>query len=301
MPPRGFVAPPIWTDGDLKEQRGIAEELFRSRRREEGPRVYASVYDEVRPVVLKALALTDDLRGLTGEVFLHDPNLWQPLRYFCGPFVSEEDLWTLVGGPKFKQVPAEYAQETANAINDVLDPMRFPWISEGRRPTSDEKEAAILATVTLMANREIATSRRGSASKNQELIVADALREAGYTLDPSRAEITLLDDMQRGTFSKERNVAGAKSDVPVRLHDGRLLALECKVSNGPKNGWKRVNREAGGKAGTWKSYFGTQAVTGVVLSGVFDLSCLASAQKAGLTIFWEHDLSPLASFVNAAI
>lgn len=87
---------------------------------------------------------------------------------------------------------------------------------------------------------------------------------------------------------------------PVRLRDGRLLALECKVSNGPKNSWKRVNREVGGKSEGWRQQFGVMVVTGVVLAGVYDLACLKTAQdNQRVAIFWEHDLSPLADFVTS--
>ena len=86
-----------------------------------------------------------------------------------------------------------------------------------------------------------------------------------------------------------------------RLRDGRLLALECKVSNGPKNSWKRLNREVGGKAERWRAAFGGQLVTGAVLAGVFDLSCLVAAQgDEGVAIYWEHDLTRLITFLSAA-
>ena len=78
-----------------------------------------------------------------------------------------------------------------------------------------------------------------------------------------------------------------------------MLAIECKVSIGPKNGWKRMNRETGGKAATWRSQFGTQVVTAAVIDGVFDLGCLLQAQnKQGVTIFWEHDLGALSRFLE---
>jgi hypothetical protein len=91
--------------------------------------------------------------------------------------------------------------------------------------------------------------------------------------------------------------AGAKCDVPVRLHDGRLLAIECKISNGPKNSWKRLNREVGGKAERWRGHFGGQVVTAAVLAGMYDLSCLLAAQADGVHVFWEQDLEPLKDFV----
>jgi hypothetical protein len=242
---------------------------------------------------------TDNLLSFDGDFLIREPRIWQMLRYFCAPPVSEEDLWTIVGGPKFKSVPSSLAQATADAISDVIDPVRFPWVISGRRPTRHEIEAAMLATTTLLANRAVATSRRIEASAEQEQSVADALEGTGYRFDPSRSHVEFLDNMDRGSYSRERNIGAAKCDVPARLNDGRLLAIECKVSNGPKNGWKRVNREVGGKSSIWKSEFGNQIITCVVLSGVFDLKCLTSVQDQGVHIFWQHDLDELISAIQS--
>ena len=130
--------------------------------------------------------------------------------------------------------------------------------------------------------------------------MAAMLSTAGFQSDHSRSEIRVLDDMARGSFSRERRVAGDKCDVPLRLHDGRLLAIECKSSNGPKNGWKRVQREVAGKADAWARAFGTQVVTAAVLAGVYDLAVLSSAQERNVAIFWEHDLAPLIHFAISA-
>lgn len=297
----GSRSAPRWTDAELKAARDQAEQLFTQRRREEGPKAFANVYELLRPRVEAVFAATDGFRRLTGKLFIDDPNAWQACRYVCGPPISQEDLWTLVGGPKFRAVPPALAEQTAEAIRTVIDPVRFPWVAERRPPTLVERESAITATALLWAAQQIGTDRRGEASTRQEALTASALSEAGLTLDASRAQIRFLDDMSRGSYSRERPVAGAKCDVPARLLDGRLLALECKVSNGPKNGWKRVNREVGGKAETWRQHFGVQVLTGVVLAGVFDLSCLRTAQESGVVIFWEHDLSPLRQFVASAV
>ncbi|SCG79609.1 XamI restriction endonuclease [Micromonospora humi] len=255
------------------------------------------MYSTLRPHVEQIFDASNDLLDLTGKVFTDDPSAWQVCRYLCGPPISQEDLWTLVGA-KFRQVPVALADETAEAIRVVIDPVRFPWVEQRRYPTESERQAAILATSVLWAAQQLATERRGEASTRQEASTGEALSQAGLTLDPSRSPIQFFDDMQRGTFSRERHIAGAKCDVPARLPDGRLLALECKVSNGPKNGWKRVNREVAGKAEAWRSHFGVQLLTGVVLAGVFDLSCLRTAQEAGVILFWEHDLTPLRDFVS---
>lgn len=298
MPPK---LPRIWTDEELKANRDLAEELFKKERHAEGPGAFESIVRETAPVIRHALDVTDDLRHLTGAVLGTHPAMWHALRYFCGPPVSEEDLWTMVG-KKFKNLPPDIADAVASAISLSTDKIRMPWLAEGRTPTRTEREAAALATTVLMAHEKFRTQRRRTASSRQEGAVLAALESAGYVRDQKKKPILALDELPRGSFSRERKVDGAKCDVPVRLRDGRLLALECKVSNGPKNSWKRLNREVGGKAERWSKEFGAQVVTGAVLAGVFDLSCVVSAQRdQAVFLFWQHDLSSLYVYLEEIV
>ena len=233
-----------------------------------------------------------------GTRLVAEKEIWQVLRYVCAPRISEEDLWTLVG-KKFKSVPSALADVTAQTFSALIDARRFPWVAANREPTTGELNAALVATTSLLTHETLGTKRRGSASKFQETYVSETLVAAGLVLDSSRRAIIALDEIGRGHFARERKVGGAKCDIPIRLRDGRLLALECKVSNGPKNSWKRLQREVGGKADTWKQAYGSQIVTGAVLSGVFDLKCLVDAQnRQGVVLFWQHDLSPLVKFLQ---
>jgi hypothetical protein len=152
----------------------------------------------------------------------------------------------------------------------------------------------------LKTSQEVATELRTLSSSRQEQAVADLLERCGFVRTTGGA-ISLLDDMPRGSYRRETLVAGTKCDVRVRLHDGRLLLVECKVSNSGVNSVKRLNRECGGKAAIWRSAFGRSAVPAAVLAGVFQLVNLRDAQStAGLTLFWEHDLIPLERFLRAA-
>jgi len=296
-----FLQPPTWSDADLKASRDRAEALFTERRREEGPRAFEAMYLSLRPTVADLFERSDDLRSLNASIFESNPDAWQVSRYVTGPPISQEDLWTLVGGPKFKRVPAEFAEATADAIRVVIDPIRFPWIAQHRSATNEERERAIMATALLWAAQQVGTVRRGEASMRQELQTASALSDAGIDFDPARSKVQFIDELARGTYSRERVIAGSKCDVPARLRDGRLFTIECKVSNGPKNGWKRLNREVGGKAVTWRSAFGSNLVAAVVLAGVFDLSALKGARDQGVTIFWDHELEPLTDFARRAL
>jgi hypothetical protein len=296
-----LVPPPAWSDAELLAARDSSEARARALRQEAGPRAFGDTYRHLEPRVRRGFRLSNNLRQISGDVFRVDPDIWQMFRYVCAPPVSQEDFWTLVGGPKFRRVPADFADDAALAIVDVVDPVRFPWVGDERDPTPHELDAAVLATTCLWAAQDLGTQRRSESSKRQEAAVGAALRGAGLTLDESRTPVRFADGMTRGTYSSERLLAGAKCDVPARLHDGRLLAIECKVSNGPKNGWKRVNREVGGKAQTWRAEFGNQVLTAAVLDGVFDLASLKTARDGGVLVFWEHDLDPLVAFVRAAV
>lgn len=295
-----FTRPPVHSRDEMRAARDRSEATFRQMWREEGPEAVVAACEELMPQVEAVLAATDNLRRIDGEIFRSDPDAWQLLRYVCAPVLSEENFWTLVGSPKSKRVAAKYADDAAEVIVPVIDPVRFPWVVEERDPTEIESHAALLSTVVLLAAQRVGTGARSGASKRQEAAVAAVLASAGYQLDSSTTRVDMLDDLARGTYSSERRVAGAKCDVPVRLRDGRLLAIECKVSIGPKNGWKRLNRETGGKAVTWREHFGAQAITAVVIDGVFDLGCLMQAQdQQNVTVFWERELEALADFLAA--
>ena len=294
------VPPPRWTTEQLKDARDAREAEYRREWREEGPEVWIEACSSVRPLLEELFRETQNLRSLTPDVIRNDPGAWQLLRYVCAPVLSEENFWTLVGSPKSKVVRSEYSETVAEVISLVIDPVRFPWVAANRDPTPQERDAALMATTVLLAAQRVGTGARSDRSKLQELAVAQVLTDAGYVKVEERERIELIDDLDRGTFTNERRVAGAKCDVPVRLHDGRMLLIECKVSFGPKNGWKRLNRETGGKAEGWRNHFGSAAViTAVVLDGVFDLGCLVQAQEQqGVTIFWERQLDPLREFLE---
>ncbi|GBD47071.1 XamI family restriction endonuclease [Methylopila sp. Yamaguchi] len=286
-----------WSDEELKTDRDLAELRFIAERQNEGPAAYHGTWDIVEPQIRAALSATEDLTKIEGQDLLSRKGLWQILRYMCAPRISEEDLWTLVG-KKFKNVPKNYAEKSAQVISDLVDLKRFPWVLAGRIPSTEERDAAVMATATLLAHERLGTSRRGGASKKQEDAVSEALVLAELTIDASRRPLAALDGLARAHFSRERKVGSAKCDIPIRLKDGRLLALECKVSNGPKNSWKRLQREVGGKAETWRNAYGSQVVTGALLAGVYDLKCLSDAQNnQNVALFWQHDLKPLIQFV----
>ena len=62
---------------------------------------------------------------------------------------------------------------------------------------------------------------------------------------------TIVKGPQDSQFCAECLLGERKADVVVRLHDTRLMAIECKVSNSATNSVKRLNNDAAVKAGYW--------------------------------------------------
>ena len=302
MPRRRASAPPVWTKKQLDRDRETALQAFIRERGREGTRAYVETLRKLEPAIREVFKETDDLRCFDEHLLLKSPSLLDAVRYLSGPPISEDDLKTLAGGRISRRglVPP-LARRLTRLLTSCLDPIRLPWLPEGRTPSAHEREAAVMWTAGLWAVERLRTVRRTESSKRQEAAVESLLTSSGYTLQAGVRRLSDLDDLQRGSFGRESLLAGSKCDRPVRLFDGRLLALECKVSNSPLNSVKRLIRETGGKARQWNEEFGRKVITGVVVAGVFNLIHLVEAQEQHrISIFWEQNLAPLRTFVRRA-
>ncbi len=229
-------------------------------------------------------------------------NLGEALRYLSGPPISDDDLQTLADVSTL--TPSSLVADKAKlrkvfaVIEQTIDPYRFPWILEKRAPTNVETSAALLASSVLLAAQRIATERRGVGKTAQENLVKQFLVTMKFTEAPRMAISTIVAGPKKGQFCGESKLGNRKADVIVRLHDTRLMPIECKVSNSALNSVKRLNNDAAAKAVDWLKTFGTnQVVPTAVISGVFNVSNLLQAQEAGLTLFWAHDLKKLGKFI----
>lgn len=302
-PPR-FNPPPLWDDAELEARRREAIADFITERSEEGSARYREIFARNLELVETLFDQTNDLREFSlGTALATNPGLVEAARYLGGPPVSADDLNTLAESSiaKRKRIDADLARKAAQVIGAFIDPERFGWLFESptRSPTPGEREMAMRWTAGLQTVREIGTARRTESSTRQQVRVERLLESLGFS-KVSRRAVRFPDDLARGEFCPESEVRGAKCDVPVRLHDGRLLLIECKVSNSGTNSVKRLIRETAGKAGHWRSEFGATAVTAAVLAGVFKLKNLRAAQEMGVAIFWERDLLALSKFVRAS-
>ncbi|MBX9661107.1 MAG: XamI family restriction endonuclease [Nitrospiraceae bacterium] len=300
-----MVIPPQWSEKQLKAEADRARALFRQERLQEPLKKWTKTFD----------IYEQQFQQLFGEYGLANPDalntdhlvdilkhhLDDALRYLTGPPISADDLAVLADtslSPSVLLKDREAAERVLATLRQAIDPRRFPWLVEGRLPSREEKSAAIIASATLVTAQRVSTDRRNEGKRTQEEAVMTFLKRIGFKEVRSRSITTLPDAPEPGEFCRESLVGSRKADIPVRLYDGRLMSIECKVSNSATNSVKRLNNDAAAKAQKWIEEFGTQQIVPVaVLSGVFKVKNLVQAQNSDLTLFWAHKLPAMRNFI----
>lgn len=300
-------APPRWTTAQLAESAATAAGQFRNERLAVSDS-WEIHYNEARAKFERLFQTLSDLNpgAITDDNLAeaYGQGLGEALRYLAGPPISDDDLQVIADvesiAPGILKKNPKALRKVFEVIERVIDPHRFPWIGAGIAPTPQQREAALLASSVLLAAQRIATERRNEGKENQETKVKDYLRSQGFTEAPAMTINTIVKGPQTMEFCSECQLGERKADVVVRLHDTRLMAIECKVSNSATNSVKRLNNDAAVKAEYWIKQFGTaQVVPAAALAGVFKVLNLEQAQVRGLSLFWSHDLDKLGAFIES--
>ena len=306
-----MIVPPVWLDTDLETQQQIAIAAFRDERMREPLDRYVLGFDQHQGDIddllehLVDLADVDTLDDNAIVAVLTTPQFLDVFRYLSGPPISRDDLKTVADvkslNPKVLKKNPAMARAVFQTVLAGLDTRRFPWVLQKREPSEKERHAAVVASAALMATQRTTTARRSEAKSAQEATVFRSLFESGFVVVQPRPIATLDDAPEPGEFCGESMLGGRKADIVVRLHDRRVLAVECKVSNSSTNSIKRLNNDAAVKAVAWLHEFGhRQLIPAAMLSGVFKLRNLLDAQTKGLTLWWAHDLARFKDWVSRA-
>ncbi len=306
-----MTAARMWTLQELADHSRESISRFRDERLAEPIEQYLVLFDKYRTAVETIIEDSVDLSLFRANAltYLTDPDMLYAVRYLAGPPISSDDLKVLAADPAttadaslapgpLRTDPA-MVDRLVDVIFAALDRTRFPWVSEDREPSDAERQTAIISTTALIATQVLQTSRRSQAKNDQEDLVAQALLDANFTQVPTRAISNHTQFPRPGEFCRESQFGTRKADLVVGLWDGRQMPIECKVSNSSTNSVKRLNNDAAVKAKLWLAEFGSQiAVPAAVLSGVFKVHNLDTAQRDGLSIFWGHRLDDLVSFIE---
>lgn len=300
------VPPPQWSEVQFAEDIAKSRALFAEARMQEPLEQYIDRFEEFRLAVEELIEGTVDLTLLKDHAveLLVRPEMLTTIRFLASPWISEDDLKVLadttLSQQRLRADDGAGAYRVIDTILAGLDRNRFPWVSEDRNPTAAEREVAVISTAALIATERVRTARRNESKDEQEELVTAYLISRGFTQVPTRTISTLIDAPAPGEFCRESMFGSRKADLIVRLGDGRVMPIECKVSNSSTNSVKRINNDAAVKAVAWIAEFGKLgAVPAAVISGVFKVHNLVSAQTAGLTIFWSHALDELGKFLEA--
>ncbi|MDQ3692198.1 MAG: XamI family restriction endonuclease [Chloroflexota bacterium] len=301
------VDPIRWSAQQLDADRRLGIEAFRKERLDEPTEEFSARFAEAQRVMGGLLAMTLDLTDVQTNALamLTRPTWRDAFRYLAGPPISIDDLKTIVDtnsvSPRTLKENPRLVQRIIETVFAGLDRGRFPWIFEGRGPDPAERNAAILASAILLASQQVATSRRTQGKKAQEDRVRQQLLALGFTEIRIAGGVarTIRDAPMPGQFCRETTLASRKADLIVGLWDGRIMPIECKVSNSSLNSVKRLNNDAAVKAEVWSTDLGSNNVVPVaVLSGVYGLQRLEEAQARGLTLYWANRLSDLSDWIE---
>lgn len=299
--------PKRYTRSELAKAADAAAEHFKRTRRNDEEKTaafYNAAFDEAYAQIGHILSCTGQLSNLEDMAArLFGDGYLDTMRYMERPTVSADDFKKLsetnttakgkLGQPENAALAMEYLLRNLNT-------RLFPWVDDGAEPTENDLNAARHAVAALVADQKTKTMLRKSQSHSQEEAVRTALIDgAGYRMVKAQDFRMLSDGPKPGEmFHKETSIDGVKADVVFGLYDGRIMALECKVSNTKVNSYKRLNHETTDKIEKWNRMFGSNGIVGgCVLQGVFAVDNLEKAQKAGVAIFWSADLKELVDYV----
>lgn len=237
---------------------------------------------------------------------LSNDDLKTALRYVGAPPISEDDLKTLAGdslAPTLIAESPDRAKRVCDVLVQVIDPKRFPWIYEERKPTPQEVSRAILASTVAAAAQKVQTSRRTDEREAVEGAVRGLLVGAGWKPVPKpKGGLRNIRSgaPDPGEFMEGATLGTNGADFVIGLHDHRILAIECKGSNSEINSRKRINKEVANNAQAWLRDFGDEMlVPAAAIQGVFKPSYIAEAQEVPVVFFWGHRLQDLKAFLDA--
>ncbi|RWM86473.1 MAG: XamI family restriction endonuclease [Mesorhizobium sp.] len=305
-------APRVWSGEELACEAQTALEEFVDRRLKEPEGRYATQVRSRRKAIIKLFKVLSGVDPANPEPavvrsILLDDDLFGALRYIAAPPVSEDDLGVLVTR-KILPLSKTALRGSDPLVLKVLallcrlaDPYRFPWIAAKRTPSPRELRTAIQTTTILQASQALQTERRGHG-KIVEGRLESRLTELGFA-KVSAPHRGIIDEPVKypvyPTFYGECTVHGRKVDLFIPLQTGRMIALEAKDSSSGLNSVKRLNNDTAAKAKHFAAEAGKNIVNVALLSGVFKLSSLVSAQNAGLYLVWAHDLDGFIDWVKA--
>lgn len=313
MQPTRTRVPQVWDDAELSLHAQLSLEAFVTRRLAESDQLYRAQLIDWTKVVHRLLRAIRDLDRERPDAeiirsILRDPQLNRALRYVAGPPVSLDDLGALATrrsarlSNRTMRADDQLSGNILSLICRLSDGARFPWLKEKRAARQYELKHAIRCTAVLLASQSMQTQRR-AYGRAVEAALRERLVDIGFKLVASAngGRINAPVHMPgAGSFYGECSVHGRRTDLLIGLPDGRAIAVEAKDSSSVVNSVKRVLNDTAAKARFWQTKFGETLLPVALLSGVFGVDSLRSAQRGGLYLVFAHDLDNFVAWLRSA-
>ncbi|HHY54851.1 MAG TPA: XamI family restriction endonuclease [Chloroflexi bacterium] len=273
--------------------------------------------------VQDALDKLQNLRDLSPQVLYDSPGLLSVLCMTTAPplardrlmglsYVSKSLIESMEGKeshppripPKLPKPEAESAlQSICDVIGELIDRDLFVWLKEGREPTLQELDRAVIVVADRLSGAIADPLLRNAQEQRQLAALKRWLLQRGYTEIPTGANRT-LDGMDAGTFAFHMNVYVGSELKPVKMpidcvikpFDAALgqlpIMIEAKSAGDVTNTNKRRKEEAQ-KITQLRARFGNRVVLILLLCGYFDAGYLGYEASEGIDWVWEHRLDDL--------
>jgi hypothetical protein len=285
------------------------------------PKAYRDTRKRTIESVEQGLAMTRDLTTITPDVIKEYPGILPTLRMSTCPPLARDRLIGLAGSTKnfvgtleTGRVPPmlspELLEKHLAAITAILSQMLdvdiFPWLTEKRRPTKQERYRSSTIIADRLCGAVAEPIVRNAQEKRQLTLIEKYLTERGYKQKAPTAG-TKLTEIEPGTFSFRLNVlvqpskADAKTvkipiDAVIQPRKAKPphlpLLIEAKSAGDFTNVNKRRKEEAT-KINQLKATYGDQVVFVLFLCGYFDAGYLGYEAAEGIDWIWEHRIEDL--------
>jgi hypothetical protein len=165
--PKAKRLPKQWTEAELESDAATAKSTFRNERLLEPLDLYNQFFATFAEIFGKLINRLPELTAdpVDPEVIadlIDGRDAQKAFRYLTAPPISKDDLETVADAtltPSRLRTDEASAKRVRDTVLTIIDPHRFPWVLEGRRPSQDERERAVIASAALAASSDVGTRR----------------------------------------------------------------------------------------------------------------------------------------------
>jgi hypothetical protein len=284
------------------------------------PGAYRTTRTRTALYVERILQRADNLRSITADLLLDNPDALEMLRMSAAPPIARDRLVGLAqvtknlveNMEKHHRLPprmgaAQLREESGRIIatlSRLIDRDIFTWLDSHDEPSPAEVRRAATVVADRLCGVLTDPLIRNAQEKRQLDRMSAWLDARGYAV----SEIRDMQQIQPGTYAHRVNVKAAQGDhdatnIPIdtiimpKSASGSDLPLlvEAKSAGDFANTNKRRKEEAT-KMRQLRDAFGSHIRFILLLGGYFDSGYLGYEAAEGIDWVWEHRMDDLAEF-----